>query len=507
MTTEHKKQKPNKKIILNAFLMGCSGLQSPGLWKAEGDESSDFDKPEYWVKIAQILEKGKFSAIFLADVLGGYDVYKGPHNIEAAAKAGSQWPILETSVIVPLMASVTKNISFGLTFSTISENPYHFARRLGSLDHYTHGRIGWNIVTSYLESAARNLLNGGNLPPRNERYELAGEYLQVVEELLLSSWRDDSVELNKSTKVYSNPEKIREINFNGKYFQIPGPSTTHPSPQRLPVLLQAGTSSQGKEFAAKNAEVVFITNFTPEVLKKNIEEIKSIAVDKYGREEDSIKFLQLITPILDKTDDLAKEKFSKLSESGDLEGAQALFGGWTGIDLSKFKYEDDLTEPNEIISSGNAVKGFIDNWTKKCEGEDENLVKSREYVAQQITIGGLGPVFIGSGDTVADEIQKWVEISGVDGFNVTYATSPGTFEDVVEYLIPVLQERDLFWKDYPESKTGKPLTFRENVFGVEDKFNPEDPTFVRPSHPAHNLRWKSSQTKTEFEQALKQYTK
>lgn len=486
-----------KQIIINAFDMGCSGLQAPGLWKHPDDKSADFDSLEYWINLAKLLERGKFNAIFLADVLGGYDVYNGPNNIAPAARAGSQWPVLDPSAIVPLMASVTNNLSFGVTFSTLSEPPYHFARRLATLDHLTKGRVGWNIVTSYLDSAARNLLDGDNLPPREKRYERADEYLKVVEELLLSSWRDDAVAKDAKTGIYSNPEGIREINFNGEYFHVPGPSITHPSPQRLPVLLQAGTSSQGKDFAAKNAELVFITNFTPENLAKNIQDIKKLAVEKYNREPDAIKFLQLITTVIGKTHKEAEEKYKNLQSYGDLEGAQALFSGWTGIDIGQFKPEDELRDVGS-----NAVKGFVANWTKLSPGEDPNLKKTREYVAKQITVGGLGPVFYGTASEVADTIEHWVNVSGVDGFNFTYAVTPGTFEEIVDDLIPVLHKRGLVWDDYPAKDDGEVLTFRENVFGVNDIHNSEDPKFVRPSHPAYELRWRKDVSKEEFEMKL-----
>ncbi|KAG7660329.1 uncharacterized protein J8A68_006166, partial [[Candida] subhashii] len=265
--TQSNKQ-PKKKLILNAFAMACSGHQAPGLWKHPEDQSRHYNTIEYWTHLAQLLERGKFNAFFLADVLGGYDVYNGPHNITAAASSGAQFPVGDPSAVVSAMAAVTKNIGFGLTYSTISEAPYHFVKRIGSLDHLTKGRIGWNVVSSYLDSAARNLLNGDPLPPHSERYERAEEYIEVVYKLFLSSWAEDAVELKDG--VFTNPEKVREINHKGRHFVVPGPNIVEPIPQRLPVILQAGTSKAGKEFAAKNAEVVFITTFTPEVLGKQI---------------------------------------------------------------------------------------------------------------------------------------------------------------------------------------------------------------------------------------------
>ena len=488
--TDLKKVKKNPKpLIINAFDMGCSGLQAPGLWKHPEDKSKDYKTIEYWTYLAKLLEKGKFNALFIADVLGGYDVYNGPGNIEAAATSGAQWPVNEPSAVVPAMAAVTKNLAFGVTFSTISEAPYHFARRLATLDHLTKGRVGWNVVSSYLDSAARNLLQGEKLPPHDLRYERAEEYIQVVYELLLSSWSDDAVQLDSKKGIYSDPNKIRTIDYEGKHFKVPGPAITEPTPQRMPVVLQAGSSKAGKDFAARNAEVVFITTFTPQDLGNKIKEIKQIANERYGRNEDDIKFVQLITPIIGKDKADGEEKYKELKSYGDLEGAQALFSGWTGIDIGQFNPHDELKNVGS-----NAVKGFVDNWTKRAPGDPPDLKKTREYVASQITVGGLGPVFYGSSSEVADEIEKWVDISKVDGFNFTYAITPGTFEDIVEYLMPELRRRGLVWDDYP--KEG--ISFRENLFGIEG----DDPKYFRPTHPAYELRWRAGTSKKEFENKL-----
>ncbi|CAI5759893.1 unnamed protein product [Candida verbasci] len=496
-----------KKLILNAFDMGCSGLQAPGLWKHPNDQSRNYNKLDYWVNLAKLLEKGKFNALFLADVLGPYDVYNGPRNYAPAAKSGAQFPVNEPSAAISAMAAVTKNLSFGVTFSTISEAPYHLARRLATLDHLTQGRIGWNVVSSYLDSASRNLLNGENLLPHDERYDQAEEFIEVIYKLFLSSWSDDAVELKNG--VFSNPDKIREINHKGKYYTVPGPNITEPTPQRLPVILQAGTSSKGKDFAAKNAEIVFITTFSPKELGKQIKDIKKLAFEKYNRPKGSIKFLQLITPIIGDTHEEAKAKYLEFQKYGDLEGAQALFGGWTGVDIGKYKYDEDIQE-----SGTNAVRSFLKLWNKGIDEDEENqkegdvkskfdgTKKTREYIAKQITVGGLGPVFYGTAKEVADEIERWVSISDVDGFNMTYAITPGTFEDAVNYLVPELQKRGLVWNDYPKStneNTNNKLTFREQLFG---DINKEEPQYLLKSHPAYNLRWRKGETKEEFEKRI-----
>ncbi|KAG2733293.1 hypothetical protein G9P44_004283 [Scheffersomyces stipitis] len=480
--------KSRKPIIINAFDMGTPGLQWPGLWKHPKDKSRDYNKIEYWTNLAKLLERGKFNALFIADVLGPYDVYKGPRNLTPAATSGAQWPINEPSAVIAAMAAVTKNLSFAVTSSTISEAPYHFTRRLATLDHLTNGRVGWNIVSSYLDSAARNLLNGESLPPHEERYARAQEYLEVVYQLFLSSWRDDAVKLDRERGIFSDPDLIREINYEGKFFKVPGPNITEPSPQRLPVILQAGSSKSGLEYAARNAEAVFINGLNPEGLGVKIKKLKEL-VKKYGRNPDDVKVVQLVTVIVAETHDEAVEKFLEYKSYSDVEGAQALFGGWTGIDLNEYEWEQEL---NQVES--NAVKSFVENWTKKLPTDPENVKKTRSYIANSVSTGGSGVLFYGSAEEVADEIERWVDISGVDGFNFTYAITPGSFEDIVDILLPVLRERGLAWEDYP--KEG--LTFRENLYGTKG----EDPTFLKPEHPAYNLRWKAGETKEEFEAKL-----
>ncbi|KAI3404491.1 hypothetical protein KGF56_002683 [Candida oxycetoniae] len=487
--TVKRQKKPRKPLIINAFDMATPGLQSPGLWKHPKDRSRDYNTIEYWVHLAKLLEKGKFNALFIADVLGPYDVYNGPRNLTAAAKAGAQWPINEPTAVVSAMAAATKNLSFAVTSSTISEAPYHFARRLATLDHLTRGRVGWNIVSSYLDTASRNLLNGEPLPPHDERYDKAQEYLEVIYQLFLSSWADDAVKLDTEKGIFADPERIREINYNGKYFKVPGPFISEPNPyQRIPVILQAGSSSKGLEYAAKNAEAVFLSGPTLGGLKSQIEKLNAL-IKKFGRNPDDVKKVKLATVIVAPTHDEAIEKFHEYKKYADTEGAQALFGGWTGIDLGDYDWDQELDQVES-----NAVRSMAEMWTKPFPGDPPDLKKTRQYIAEKVSVGGSGVLFVGSPTEIADEIENWVDATGVDGFNFTYAITPGTFEDIVELLIPELQRRGLVWDDYPKEE----LTFRENLYGIEG----EEPTYLKPDHPAYNLRWRNEESKQEFEEKL-----
>lgn len=157
---------PRKSLILNAFVEMCSGHHSPGLWRHPDDQSANFTSVEHWIELARLLESAKFHGIFIADVLGGYDVYKG--SLEASCKSGAQWPVHEPLAVISAMATATRSLGFGVTVATTYEQPYHLARRLSTIDHLTKGRLSWNIVTGYLDSAARNL-GLTELPEHDER--------------------------------------------------------------------------------------------------------------------------------------------------------------------------------------------------------------------------------------------------------------------------------------------------------------------------------------------------
>lgn len=225
-----------------------------------------------------------------------------------------------------------------------------------------------------------------------------------------SSWRDDAVVLNRKTGVYTDPALVREINHEGKYYKVPGPHICQPSPQRTPVLMQAGTSKAGKAFASQHAEAIFVAGHSPVVVAKNIAEIRQQASEKFGRDPQSAKFLALICPIIGRTEEEANKKFEDLQQYGDVDGALALFGGWTGIDLSQ--YEDDQ-ELRHVES--NAIRSAVEGWSKSSPSVKK---WTKHTVAKHITVGGLGATVVGTPEQVADEFERWIDEADVDGFNI-----------------------------------------------------------------------------------------
>ncbi|MGK3708518.1 LLM class flavin-dependent oxidoreductase [Arthrobacter sp. IK3] len=446
---------PARQIRFNAFDMNCVGHQSPGLWRHPDDRSADYTKLSYWTHLAQTCERGLFDGIFIADVLGTYDVY-GSSN-DATLRQGTQVPVNDPLLLVSAMALVTEHLGFGVTAGTAYEHPYPFARRLSTLDHLTEGRVGWNVVTGYLPSAARNMGQEDQLE-HDERYNHADEYLEVVYKLLEGSWEDGAVVRDRESGVFTDPAKVHDINHEGKYFKVPGIHISEPSPQRTPVIYQAGASPRGIAFAAENAEAVFVGAPTPEKLKATVTRIRD-AAEAAGRDRHSIRIYTLLTIITAATAEEAEAKHQDYQRYTSDEGALALLSGWMGVDLSTY----NLDEPLGAVKS-NAIQSAAANFQKV---NDDGAPWTVRDIAASAGIGGLGPRLVGSGAEVAEGLIRWVEETDVDGFNLAYAVTPGTFEDVVEYVVPELQKRGAYPTEYA------PGTLRNKLFGAGDKL-PED---------------------------------
>lgn len=446
----------SREIRLNAFDMNCVGHQSPGLWTHPRDISYRYKDLEYWTELAQILERGKFDSLFIADVLGVYDVYHG--SAEHAIRQATQIPLNEPMLLVPAMAHVTKHLGFGVTCSLTYEHPYPFARRISTLDHLTDGRAGWNIVSSYLDSAARNF-GLDRQQKHDDRYEVADEYMEVCYKLWEGSWEDDAVVRDRARKLFTDPEKVHEIQHYGKYFTVPGFHLCEPSPQRTPVLYQAGASRRGKDFAARHAECVFVAAPSKKVLKDYVRDIRQRAAG-FGRDPSNLIFFNLFTVIVAPTESEAQAKYDDYKQYVSYDGALALVSGWTGIDFGKYNPDDRV----EYIEN-DAVQSATESLTTS----DPDKIWTVREVANWVGIGGLGPVVVGSPSQVADALQGWAEETDVDGFNLAYAVTHETFRDFVDLVVPELQRRGVYKKEY------RPGTLREKLFGQGARLSEEHP--------------------------------
>ena len=440
-----------KHIRFNAFDMNCITHLSPGLWRYPGDQALKYKDIEYWQNVARIAEKGLFDAIFIADVLGVYDIYNG--DDEAALRGAVQTPVNDPVQLAAIGAAVTKHLGFGITAGVPFEHPFPFARRLSTLDHLTKGRVGWNITTGYLPSA--NAQMGTKELPHDERYEVADEYLEVIYKLLEGSWEDDAVILDRQSGQFANSAKIHHIGHKGKYFDVPGIHVCEPSIQRTPVLFQAGNSPRGIRFAAENAEAIFISPISKEYTKTAVKQIRNELI-KAGRDPHSAKIYVLATIITDENQKLAEAKHKDLLSYVNEEGSLVLNSGWRGENLGKYSLDDPLTEitSNAIIGK---VKEFAESRT------DEGKTWTLRELIKIAGIGALGNKIIGGKKEVCDTLQELIEYSDADGFNLAYATTPGSFEDVVEFIVPELQKRGVYQESYTEG------SLRHKLFGNGDR--------------------------------------
>lgn len=436
-----------KKISFNAFEMNCIAHQSPGLWRHPQDRSIEYKDLEYWTDLAQILERGFFDGIFIADVLGIYDVYH--QSAEHALTGAVQVPVNDPLQIVPAMAAVTKHLGFGVTTSISFEHPYPFARRISTLDHLTKGRVGWNIVTSYLESGSKNLGLKTQVNHDN-RYDIADEYLEVLYKLWEGSWEEGSVLRDRENGIFADHKKVHPIQHEGKYFTVPGIHICEPSPQRTPVLYQAGASSRGQKFASQNAECVFIAAPSKIATKKVVQGIRQKLAQE-GRDPYSVKIYALLSIVTDETDAKAQAKFKEYQSYGSYDGALTLLSGWSGVDFSQYQPTDKV----EYIQT-NAIQSLLDSYVNA----DPERVWTIEEIANWNSLGGNGPVLVGSAETVSDALQQWVEDTDIDGFNLAYILAHQTFADVVEFIVPELQKRGVYQTSYAQG------TLREKLFGA-----------------------------------------
>ena len=451
----------SKKILLNAFDMNSVGHINHGLWTHPRDESHRFNELSYWTDLAQTLEKGLFDGLFIADITGVYDVYQ--NGIELTLKESIQLPSHDPTTLVSAMAAVTQNLGFGITVNLSYESPYQFARRFASLDHLTQGRIGWNIVTGYLDSAER-LIGQKGLKDHDLRYEQAEEFLQLCYKFWEGSWENDAVLKDKKQRIFTDPSKVHQIQHQGQFYQSQGVFQVSPSVQRTPVLFQAGASPRGLTFATQHAEGLFIGGDRPEKIKQQVDQIRNQATAQ-GRNPEAVKIFVGISVVTAETDELAQQKLDEYIRYASPEAGLAHFSSSVGMDLSQFA--DDETIPyqqtNSIASVNNKFK--------------EQSISKNDLKAQHV-LGGRYPLIVGSGATVAEKLIQLIDDTGIDGFNLTRTVAPESHHDFIQWVIPELQQRGRYKTEYENG------SLRHKLFQQGDRLS--------ASHPVQQFRCQST---------------
>ena len=435
-----------KQILLNAFNMNCVGHINHGLWTHPRDRSLEYNTLEYWTGMARTLERGLFDGLFIADIVGVYDVYK--HNVDVTLRESIQLPVNDPLLLVSAMAAATRHLGFGVTVNLTYEQPYLLARRFSTLDHLTRGRIGWNIVTGYLDSAARAMGLTEQIA-HDERYERADEYLEVLYKLWEGSWEDAAVRRDKAARVFADPARVHKVRHQGLYHQVEGYHLAEPSPQRTPVLFQAGSSGRGQRFAARHAECVFISPPSKDAARKTVQALREQLVQA-GRHPGDVKVFVGAAVVPGASAKEAQEKYADYRDHASREAGLAHFSASTGIDYARY----DLDAPIDYGKTN-----AIESATRTAEQQGW----TRRKLLDLFELGGRYPAIVGDASQVADELQSWIDETGVDGFNLSRTVVPESYEDFVDLVVPELQNRGVYKTAYAEG------SLRRKLFDAGDR--------------------------------------
>lgn len=433
---------PGRPLHFAAFVQNTPGHVVHGTWRRLTGRQADANDLRLWVELARTLERGTFDAIFFADIIGLYNAHKG--GTRKFIQSGVGIPANDPAALVSALAYATEHLGIAYTSSILQEHPFSFARRISTLDHLTQGRVAWNIVTNTLSNAARNF-GYDDLTEHDERYRWADEYVDVVYKLWEGSWEDDALVIDRENGVFNDPDKVHRINHEGPRYRVEGPHLVSPSPQRSPFLFQAGASPAGRDFAARNAEAVFLTSANVETIAEDAADFRRRAA-AYGRDGSDIKLFQGLQFVVASTDEEARRKAAEIDEWIDGEAQLAQMGGVAGVDFGDFELDSPI---GEVKAEG--MQSIIDWVNAGTKGREATVGDLGRFLA-------TGNRLVGSPETIADQLARWRD-AGADGILVMNNEIPGTYNDFVDYLIPVLRERGLAQKEYA------PGTLRQKLFG------------------------------------------
>ena len=460
-----------KKISFNLLDMPTVSHNNYGLWAHPSNQKyAGYKTIDFWMDFAKQCERARFDTLFLADAIGVAAGYGGNNDI--AIREGMHVPSIDPFLPLVAMAASTRNLGVAATCSTTYEQPFHLARRMSSLDHLTNGRVGVNIVTSYMPNANENFGVDPNRYTHDERYDVADDFMEACYKLWEGSWEEDAVLCDKANQVYADPRKVHRIDHVGKYFKVAGPHLCEPSRQRTPVIYQAGSSGRGKQFAATHAEVVFVGGRSMDAVKENIKAIREAAVTQ-GRRPDDIKILVGTTIVTARTRKLAEAKREDYQEMTRADGYVAHMYG-AGFDLSKFG-EDELVA--DIIKKGGSGAEHLGRYPYAIGTTVGDVIRMAADLAGHNTV----PLFsCGTGEEIADDIEMWMETLGCDGFLLRQLITPSTVADFADYVMPELQKRGIYREEYEGT------TLRENLFGTGHQRTPERHPSARFRFPTDN---------------------
>lgn len=422
-----------RQMHLNAFVLFCAAPVTRLSWIYPEDKiRHQWYEMAYWDEIATTLEDGSFDALFFADNIGGYG------NDSESIRTGFHFPLLDPAVVVPRLAAKTQNLGYIVTMSTTFESPYQLARTMQTLDHVTEGRIGWNIVTSVNPHEGDNV--GIPLPPHDERYERAHEFMDAVY-ALWDSFEPDAIVMDHDSGTLVDPSKVHRIDFEGTWHRSAGPLSVMPGPQGRPVLAQAGASEPGRDFAAKHAEMVFAPAGTDEQRRDMVADLRTRASDA-GRDPYDLRIVFTHGPMVAETAEEAQVMQAEVLARPGWEADLAALRSTAGFDPTGLS---PTTRISEILDRVTGMRGPFE---AAVAADDPTLAE----FAKRFRNMAADSRFVGTASSVADELEALMDFTDADGFQfspIFYA--PDYFRMIVDELVPELQRRGRVRTGYPTS--------------------------------------------------------
>lgn len=448
-----------RQMVLVAFLQAQNCSNYPGSWRHPAS-ASDFLTPHYYQRIARVLEEGKFHLAFFDDRLAIPDTYQDSY--EATVRHGIRSVKMDLIPILTAMGLATRHLGLGGTYSTTYYEPFHVARTFATLDLMVGGRAAWNVVTSLNDSEAANFGRAEH-PPHDLRYDRADEFMEVVLGHW-GTWADDAIVLDKASKTFADPAKVRRLDHDGTWFRSRGPFTVPRSPQGHPVVIQAGQSGRGKAFAARWGELLFTTYQNIASGQEQYRALKS-EIAGLGRDPGHVTIAPAFYPIVGETRAIAEEKAAVADATALPVDGFTLLSEVTNFDFSRMPQDRPLT-PDDLEAM-NGMQALRDRVVQSAGRSDLTPLEFMQ-ISKRGTIREI-PLLVGSPQDVADQLEAWFVGEACDGFVICATHMPGAYEDFVRLVVPELQRRGLFQREYRGS------TLRENLGLPRPAARGEDP--------------------------------
>lgn len=433
-----------KKMHLLGFLLNGMVSHMQGVWKHPRHHQNypgGFARPEMWQDTGRILEQGKFDGLFLADVLAPYQNFGG--NSDSTLRHAAQWPVHDPAAVVPIIACATERLGIGLTLSTSFVPPYHIARQLSTLEHLTQNRVGWNVVTSYSQADFQAMGMESMVAP-DERYARAEEFIQICNELW-DAYDDGAIVRDVETGVFADPAKVREVNFSGQYLRCKTrPHTLPLSPNRRPVIWQAGASPPGRAFAARHADAVFQVAPNAAAMRPYADDIRS-RVENEGRDPNLIKIIFGAQTVVAESRAEAQEKHDELRDAMAMESVLTMMSGHMGPDFSTFDLDKDISEASTDPAL-QGVRSAVETILNLQDGDNDPI--TLRQVAYYYGMAVLTPILVGTAEDIADELEHLLDDGGGDGFMLFSTYVPDCYREFCDLVVPELQRRGRFREDY-----------------------------------------------------------